>query len=125
MRIRRVDTLVQRAGGQVGRQERDVLALPRHGHELRLRDPVDGQRLPPRVLPASKVLGWPKRYKLAHAFLWEYIYKRLKLAQLLGQLGDFLTWEISACPSIARRHSFAVALAHSPLPLGTGCCGSA
>jgi hypothetical protein len=29
---------------------------------------------------------------LAHALLREYIYKRLKLAQLLGQLGIFLTW---------------------------------
>jgi hypothetical protein len=28
---------------------------------------------------------------LAHAFLWEYSYKRLKLAQLLGQLCVFLT----------------------------------
>ena len=36
------------------------------------------------------MLGWPKRCKLAHAFLWEYSYKRLKLAQLLGQLGVFL-----------------------------------
>ena len=40
---------------------------------------------------ARKVSGWPKRCKLAHAFLWEYSYKRLKLAQLLGQLGVFLT----------------------------------
>jgi hypothetical protein len=30
--------------------------------------------------------------KLAHGFLWEYSYKRLKLAQLLGQPGIFLTW---------------------------------
>jgi hypothetical protein len=37
------------------------------------------------------VLGWPKRCKLTHAFLWEYIDKRLKLAQLLGQLDGFLT----------------------------------
>ena len=37
------------------------------------------------------VLGWPERCKLAHAFLWEYSYKRLKLAQLLVQLGVFLT----------------------------------
>jgi hypothetical protein len=29
---------------------------------------------------------------LAHALLREYIYKRLKLAQLLGQLVVFLTW---------------------------------
>jgi hypothetical protein len=37
------------------------------------------------------VLGWAKIYKLAHAFVWEYSYKRLKFAQLLGQLGIFLT----------------------------------
>jgi hypothetical protein len=43
--------------------------------------------------------GWSeKRVRLAqnmrvgHAFLWEYSYKRLQLAQLLGQLGVFLTW---------------------------------
>ena len=29
---------------------------------------------------ARKVLGWPKRWKLDHAFLWEYSYNRLKLA---------------------------------------------
>jgi hypothetical protein len=40
---------------------------------------------------ATKVLGWPKRRKLAHAFLWEYSYTRLKLAQPLGQLGVVLT----------------------------------
>ena len=40
---------------------------------------------------ARKVLGWPKRCKLAHAFLQEYSHKRLKLAQVLGQLGVFLT----------------------------------
>ena len=28
---------------------------------------------------------------MAHAFLWDYMDKRLKLAQLLGQLGVFLT----------------------------------
>ena len=40
---------------------------------------------------AWKVLGWPKRWKLARTFLWEYSYIRLKLAQLLDQLGVFLT----------------------------------
>jgi hypothetical protein len=40
---------------------------------------------------ARKLLGWPKRCRLAHAFLWEHSYKRLQLAQLLGQLGVFLT----------------------------------
>ena len=39
----------------------------------------------------------PKIYQLGHALLWGYSYKRLKLAQLklaqlLGQLGIFLTW---------------------------------
>ena len=38
------------------------------------------------------MLGWPKRCKLSHAFLWECSYKKLKLAQLLGQPGGFLTW---------------------------------
>ena len=38
------------------------------------------------------MLGWPKICKLTDAFLWEYSYKRLTLAQLLGQLGFFLTW---------------------------------
>ena len=45
-----------------------------------------------RELIARKVLGRPGRRKLAHAFLWECSYKRLKLAQLLGQLGVVLTW---------------------------------
>jgi hypothetical protein len=40
---------------------------------------------------ARKVSGWPKRCKLAHAFLWEYSCERLELAQFLGQLGIFLT----------------------------------
>jgi hypothetical protein len=31
------------------------------------------------------VLGWPKRCELAHAFLREYSYEKLKLVQLLGQ----------------------------------------
>ena len=44
---------------------------------------------------SKKVLGWPKRCKLAHASLWEYSYKRLKLAQLLGQLGVSLTCSTS------------------------------
>jgi hypothetical protein len=37
------------------------------------------------------VLGWPKRCKLARAFLWEYSDKRLKLAQLQGQFGVLFT----------------------------------
>ena len=40
---------------------------------------------------ARKVLGWPKRCKLARAFLWEHRYRRLKLAQLLGRRGVSLT----------------------------------
>ena len=38
------------------------------------------------------VLGWPKKSKLAHAFLWGCRDKGLKLAQSLGQLGIFLAW---------------------------------
>jgi hypothetical protein len=33
------------------------------------------------------VLGWPKRCQLAHAFRWGCRCKRLKLAQLLAQVG--------------------------------------
>jgi hypothetical protein len=42
-----------------------------------------------RLAPKMRVL-------LAHAFLWEYSDKRLKLAQLLGQLGIFLTNDSTA-----------------------------
>ena len=40
-------------------------------------------------LERKRVLGWPKRYKLAHAFLWEICSSKgwLKLAQLLDRLG--------------------------------------
>jgi hypothetical protein len=52
-------------------------------------------RAPTEVEPLASeqglVLGRPKRCKLAHALLWEYSYKRLKLAQLLGRHGVFLT----------------------------------
>ena len=41
---------------------------------------------------ASKVLGWPK-----------CSYKRLKLTQLLGQLGVFLTWVESGELVVLRR----------------------
>jgi hypothetical protein len=47
----------------------------------------------PRSL-GRKTPSWPRRCKLAHAFLWEHSYNRLKLAQLLGQLGVFLTSRI-------------------------------
>ena len=37
-------------------------------------------------------IGWPKRCKLSRAFLWEHSgYQGLTFAQLLGQLGVFLT----------------------------------
>ena len=46
----------------------------------------------------------PKICKLAHALLWEYSYKRLNLAQLLGQLGHRGTWmELSHLHAAARR----------------------
>ena len=51
-------------------------------------------RAAPTGIPliAMKVLGWPKKCKLSRAFPWEYRYKRLQLAQLLSQLGIFLTY---------------------------------
>ena len=45
----------------------------------------------------------PKICKSAHAFLWEYSYKGLKLAQLLGQLGVFLTL-ITKKPFVSSRN---------------------
>ena len=46
--------------------------------------------------------GWSKRCNLARAFLWEYSYKRLKLAQLLNQLGVFLTCGAGALKVLIR-----------------------
>jgi hypothetical protein len=40
---------------------------------------------------ARNTLGWPKRRKLAHAFLRDPCSNRLQLAQLRGQLSVFLT----------------------------------
>jgi hypothetical protein len=42
-------------------------------------------------LKREKVLGWPKRFELAHALRWECSYRRLRLAQLLGRHGVDLT----------------------------------
>jgi hypothetical protein len=52
-----------------------------------------GSRDPPWTLitKAIKLLGWPRRYQLAHAFRWEYSCERLELAQLLGRLGISFT----------------------------------
>ena len=44
------------------------------------------------------MLGRPERSKLAHAFLWECSYQRLRLAQFLGQLGFFLTLRHGSSP---------------------------
>ena len=43
------------------------------------------------------MIGWTKLCKLVHAFLWENSHNRLKLAQLLGRHGAFLTW-LAPCP---------------------------
>jgi hypothetical protein len=50
-----------------------------------------------RARTVLEVLRLPTTCKLAHAFLWEYSCKRLKLAQLLVQLDVFLTWG-TLCP---------------------------
>jgi hypothetical protein len=77
----------------------DERARPRHHRAVgqpHLRGWSGGSRAVFRALAwqtpmARKVLGWPKQCKLARAFMWEYSYKRLELAQLLGQLGVLLT----------------------------------
>jgi hypothetical protein len=80
----------------LGRHEAVVLGQHPQARVLR------GDRLSSDVieatLPARKVSGWPRRCKLAHAFQWECSDTRLKLAQLLGRHGVFLTWvRSSAC----------------------------
>jgi hypothetical protein len=62
-----------------------------HGRVDAVRADAVWAELQRHALRARKVSGRPKRCKLAHTFPWEYSYKRLKLAQLLGQLGFFLT----------------------------------
>ena len=57
------------------------------------------------------MLCWPKRFKLARAFRWEYSCKRLQLAQLLGQLGVFLTF---VRRSAASRVQTSVQVLHGP-----------
>ena len=59
-----------------------TLSIPCRCRQSRFRFPSVAEK---------KVFGFPKICKLAHAFLWDYIYKRLNLGQLLGQLGIFLT----------------------------------
>jgi hypothetical protein len=44
-----------------------------------------------RALKSKKGVRLAQISKFAHALRWEYCYERLKLAQLLGQLGVFLT----------------------------------
>ena len=56
-------------------------------------------------LSEKRVLGWPKICKFAHVLLWEHSYRRQKLAQLLGQLGVFLTLRYTVELSLGIRHS--------------------
>ena len=79
----------------------------RHGLERReMAARASEANLPRRGrFQARKVFGWPKRCRLAHAFLQKYSYKRLKLAQLLGQLGVFLT-SAARRPSLTQHADF-------------------
>jgi hypothetical protein len=78
-------------GAQAAARRRRARHLVRRPSQQRLRVAVVPLERPdPRHLREKGVRS-PKRRKLAHAFLWEYSYKRLKLAQLLGQLSVFLT----------------------------------
>jgi hypothetical protein len=53
----------------------------------------------------TEVLGWPKTCELIHASLWEFSYNRLKLAQLLGQLGVFLALGFGRIVALYHRSS--------------------
>jgi hypothetical protein len=65
------------------------------------------------VIPS---LGRPKRRRLAHAFLWEYSYKRPKLAQRVGQLGVFLTLLQSGPPQLPHSAAQHFLVARSRIP---------
>jgi hypothetical protein len=43
------------------------------------------------------VLDWPKRCKLAHAFLWEHSYKKTEAGHTSGP-----TWRLSHLAALAR-----------------------
>jgi hypothetical protein len=56
---------------------------------------------------------------LAHAFVWEYSCKRLQLAQLLGQLGVFLTL-VHAPPAAATAQTVGSAASASASAAASG-----
>jgi hypothetical protein len=94
-----------------------VRPSPGHTPEAVLRGDAPGVRGGSR-LAARKVLGWPNRCKLAREILWEYSYKRLKLAQLLAHLRDV---RLQPRRQHRLRHSLrALALPHGGGPRGPG-----
>ena len=68
----------------------------------------------------EKVLVWPESCKLAHAFLCKCSHKRLQLAQLLGQLGVFLTWlpGSSGVPPFSGLNSVSIQIWQRAIPHG-------
>jgi hypothetical protein len=70
------------------------------------------------------VLGWPKRCRLAHVFLWEYSYKRLELAQVLGQLGVFLTCQLMPAQASGGRTTPSSIDSHCQRASGERVCGN-
>jgi hypothetical protein len=97
---------------------------------------VHGPRPPRRRLRARKLLGWPKRCKLAHAFRWEYSNEGLKLGQLPGQRGVFLTLALrvrssptssmrTSCAGSVRRISRQSVAMSSPAAARAACSASA
>jgi hypothetical protein len=62
------------------------------------------------------VSGWSKIYQLARALPWEYSYKGLRLAQLLGQLGVFLTRLLQVAHSCGHTAVVALALGVKVIP---------
>ena len=96
--------------GEVDRREGEQPAdaggrpLPERRDAVRP-DELADERPDADPLARKKVLGWPKRRKLAHTFLWGCGYKKLKLAQLLGQLGVFLAWAAPVMSCVFTRSS--------------------
>ena len=103
--------------------------LVRHGLAVRDRVPRPRDLVPPEAIgavagdaavlegaPVARKVRWPKRYKLAHALPWEYSYKGLRLAQLLGQLGVFLTRLLQVAHSCGHTAVVALALGVKVIP---------
>jgi hypothetical protein len=79
------ELLLRREGVVVGLALVEVAVVLQHRHLAAL--------CRAEATEARKVLGWPRRCRLARAFQWEHSDKELKLAQHSGQLGVSVSLE--------------------------------